>query len=98
MKKINVFTKINSANLSGVQLDEMSMLTRVFRDEIRFSYRNGDEIHKFREICYQTDVVCRRKPRIVEGIRRERQGIPAYSIINFTNEIVKTMLTYLNAK
>ena len=28
------------------------------------------QTYKFREICYQTGVVCRRKPRIVAGIRR----------------------------
>ena len=39
-----------------------------------FHNRNGDETYKFCEICYQTEVVCRRKPRIVEGIRRERQN------------------------
>ena len=39
-----------------------------------FHNRNGEETYKFRDIYYQTDVrVCRHKPRIVEGICRERK-------------------------
>ena len=37
-----------------------------------FHNRNGDKIYKFHEIYYyQSDVVCWRKPRIIEGILRE---------------------------
>ena len=48
-----------------------------------FDNRNGEETYKFRRMCCQLDVFSRRKPRIVEGIRREwknrRQNISANS-------------------
>ena len=43
-----------------------------------FPNRNGDKNYKFREIRHQTDVVRRRKPRIVEGIRHEWQNKTNY--------------------
>ena len=36
--------------------------------------KNGDKLYKFCQVCYLTDVVRRRKLRIVEVINRGRQN------------------------
>ena len=39
-----------------------------------FHNTNGDTTYKFPAVWYQSDEVCRPKPRIVEGVHPERQN------------------------
>ena len=67
-----------SPNLTALIYQAFSWMKSVnesfFAMKSVFHNRNREETYKFREICYQTDVFCRRKPRKVEGICRERQN------------------------
>ena len=46
---------------------EVSNVNEFFAMKSDLDNKNGDKTYKLREICYQTDVVRKQNPRIVEG-------------------------------